>query len=75
MIYCVIPEALEDELYQKMQAYYADDPNVEVIIDRRHTSRRGAGHDGSAASEQRVVRDRRRARITGDIPDSPAVEE
>ncbi len=75
MIYCVIPEALEDELFEKMSAYYADDVNVEVIIDRRRTSRRSPGHDGSAAGEQRVVRDRRRARVPGDIPDSPAVED
>jgi hypothetical protein len=75
VIYCVIPEALEDELFEKMQSYYADDPNVEVIIDRRHKSRRGAGSDGTPGSEQRVVRDRRRARVTGDIPDSPAAED
>jgi hypothetical protein len=71
VIYCVIPEGLADELYEKMNTYYADDPNVEVIIDRRRGSRRGAGADGSAEAEQRVVRDRRRARITGDLPDSP----
>src|SRR5919107_6058857 len=35
MIYCVIPQALADELYDKMVAYYKDDPNVTVIIDRR----------------------------------------
>jgi hypothetical protein len=74
VIYCVIPEALEDELFEKMQAYYAEDPNVEVIIDRRHSSRRSAGSDGTPDSYQRVVRDRRRARVTGDIPDSPALE-
>jgi hypothetical protein len=74
VIYCVIPEALEVELYDKMRSYYAEDPNVEVIIDRRQTSRRGAGSDGTPQSEQRVVRDRRRARVAGDIPDSPAVE-
>ncbi len=72
MIYCVIPEALADELLVKMTDYYADDPNVEVIVDRRKTARRSAGNDGSAEAEQRVVRDRRRARVTGDIPDSPA---
>jgi hypothetical protein len=74
VIYCVIPEALEDELFEKMQAYYAEDPNVEVIIDRRRSSRRSAGSDGTPDSNQRVVRDRRRARVPGDIPDSPALE-
>ena len=28
MIYCVIPKALEGELYEKLKAYYADDPTV-----------------------------------------------
>jgi hypothetical protein len=74
VIYCVIPEALEDELFEKMQTYYAADPNVEVIIDRRRSSRRTAGSDGSTESNQRVVRDRRRARVLGDIPDSPALD-
>ena len=35
MIYCVIPPELEDELYERMVAYYADNPNVTVIVDRR----------------------------------------
>jgi hypothetical protein len=72
VIYCVIPQALAGELLEKMTAYYSDDPNVEVIVDRRSSSRRGAGHDGSTEAEQRVIRDRRRARVPGDIPDTPA---
>jgi hypothetical protein len=72
VIYCVIPEALADELLVKMTDYYADDPNVEVIVDRRSASRRRAGNDGSAEAEQRITRDRRRARVPGDLPDSPA---
>ena len=35
MIYCVIPRELEDELYERMVAYYGDNPNVTVIVDRR----------------------------------------
>ena len=35
MIYCVIPPELADELYDKLVDYYKDNPNVEVIIDRR----------------------------------------
>ncbi|HET9073817.1 MAG TPA: hypothetical protein VFN48_04500 [Solirubrobacteraceae bacterium] len=73
MIYCVIPEALADELFEKMQHYYAGDPNVEVIIDRRRASRRAPGRDGTLESEQRLVRDRRRARVPGDLPETPAV--
>ena len=39
MIYCVVPQELADELYEKLTAYYADDPNVEVIVDRRKAER------------------------------------
>ena len=35
MIYCVSPQALADELYDRMVSYYENDPNVTVIIDRR----------------------------------------
>ena len=64
MIYCVVPEELAPELYDRLAKYYEDDPNVEVIIDRRKAERRLRRQGG----EQRQVRDRRRARITGDFP-------
>ena len=70
MIYCVVPEELAPELYEKLVAYYDDDPNVKVIVDRRKTERRtGAGSGGD-----RTVRDRRRPRIAGEFPpiSSPA---
>jgi len=67
MIYCVIPEALEDELLEKLTAYYADDDNVTVIVDRRKSERRSNDPD-PAETEQREVRDRRRARVVGDYP-------
>ena len=67
MIYCVIPEALEDELLEKLTAYYADDDNVTVIVDRRKSERRSSGDDSDQA-EQREVRDRRRSRVPGDFP-------
>jgi hypothetical protein len=55
MIYCVVPEELGPELYDQMSSYYADDPNVEVIVDRRKSERR----DGHAAdtSHRREVRE------------------
>ena len=47
LIYCVVPAALADELYDKLAAYYADDPNVTVIVDRRKGERaHGRGDDG-----------------------------
>ncbi len=67
MIYCVVPEALEAELFDKLTAYYADDENVTVIVDRRRSERRGPGDD-PAAAEQREIRDRRRQRVPGEFP-------
>lgn len=75
MIYCVVPEEMADELFDRLDTYYADDPNVTVIVDRRKQERRtpGAGGEGS---EQRELRDRRRARVAGEFPaiDAPAGE-
>lgn len=67
MIYCVVPEALEAELFDKLTAYYADDENVTVIVDRRKSERRSPSED-AATKEQRETRDRRRARVAGDFP-------
>ena len=65
MIYCVVPEELAPELYEKLVSYYEDDPNVTVIVDRRKASRRSAGSTGGG---QREKRDRRRARVPGEFP-------
>jgi hypothetical protein len=62
MIYCVIPKALSDELLERMREYYRDDPNVEVIVDRRKAERRQRGSSGGG---KREIRDRRRRRLPG----------
>jgi hypothetical protein len=67
MIYCVVPQELADELYEKLAAYYADDPNVEVIVDRRKAERRSGGGT-TDSGEARQLRDRRRQRIPGEFP-------
>ena len=66
MIYCVVPEALSDELFEKLTTYYADDENVTVIVDRRKSERR---ERGAPPGGLRHVRDRRRPRVPGEIPD------
>jgi hypothetical protein len=84
MIYCVVPEALADELYDKLVDYYKDDPNVKVIIDRRSKDRRkehdrrderrddGTGvekvSDGEEKVPRRTIRDRRNRRAPGSFP-------
>jgi hypothetical protein len=65
MIYCVVPEALKDQLFDKLTDYYRDDPNVEVIIDRRKAARRKRGSTGGG---KRELRDRRRRRAMGSFP-------
>jgi hypothetical protein len=72
MIYCVVPKPLADELYPQMVEHYKDDENVTVIVDRREFDRRGRRSAGaspvtSELLQQRVVRDRRRARVAGDL--------
>jgi hypothetical protein len=79
MIYCVVPEALADELYDKLVEYYKDDPNVKVIIDRRakdrrkERDRRGEKRDDAAPVDddqlpRRTIRDRRNRRAPGSFP-------
>jgi hypothetical protein len=69
MIYCVIPKPLADELYSKLVERYENDDNVTVIIDRREADRRARGSRPTESDlQRRVVRDRRRARIPGDLP-------
>ncbi len=72
MIYCVVPQELADELYDKLAKYYEQDADVEVIVDRRKGERRGGATGGGA----RQLRDRRRARVPGDFPstDVPAAD-
>ena len=74
MIYCVIPRELEGELYERMVDYYRDNPNVTVIVDRRKGPDRRAGKPAGEFEDKRETRDRRRARIPGTFPDTPAPE-
>ena len=75
MIHCVVPRELEGELFDRLTAYYADNPNVRVIVDRRVALRdRRVRGGGGAGAEKRQIRDRRRTRATGTFPstDVPA---
>jgi hypothetical protein len=71
MIYCVVPRPLADELYPKLVEHYSGDANVTVIIDRREFDRRAryaaTGAPAGGEGQRRVVRDRRRARVAGDL--------
>jgi hypothetical protein len=72
MVYCVVPKPLADELYPKLVDHYAGDENVTVIVERREFDRRARrARDGAQQSadrqQRRIVRDRRRARVAGDL--------
>ena len=68
MIYCVIPSELKDELYDRLVEYYKNNPNVEVIVDRRSGPDRRPGKPRPEMKERRQTRDRRRGRIPGTFP-------
>ena len=72
MIYCVVPRELEAELFDKMVEYYKDNPNVEVILDRRDGPDRRDGQEDGSFRERRETRDRRRKRAAGTFPDIDA---
>ncbi|MCW2951418.1 MAG: hypothetical protein JWQ48_588 [Conexibacter sp.] len=67
----MVPEALADELFDKLTAYYAADENVTVIVERRKGERRDrrAAHSGGAREirdrRQRPLQDRRPAVLDG----------
>lgn len=68
MIYCVVPEALVEELYDKLVEHYAGDENVTVIVERRQADRRARhGRPSESDLQRREVRDRRRARVAGEF--------
>ena len=60
MIYCVVPQALADELYDRLADYYKDDPSVEVIVDRRAQGGEPGTHDPH--------KEKRRRRVAGTFP-------
>lgn len=60
MIYCVVPRPLAAELLDRLTEYYKDDPNVQVIVDRRA--------QGGSAGDHPGHEDRRRRRAKGSFP-------
>jgi hypothetical protein len=75
VIYCVIPPELKDELFEKLVEYYKNNPNVEVIVDRRMGPERRREKASAEVMEQRKTRDRRRGRVPGTFPSTDVPEE
>jgi hypothetical protein len=40
MTYCIVPQDLAPKLYDSLRKHYENDPNIEVIIERRVAERR-----------------------------------
>jgi hypothetical protein len=78
MIYCVVPRELEAELFERLTAYYRDNDEVEVIVDRRDSAANDRRREsGLVRDDRRQIRDRRRPRVVGtfphtDVPDNAA---
>jgi hypothetical protein len=70
LIYCVVPQELAEQLFDKLTAYYAADDNVTVIVDRRRGDRRVRGVAGGG-EHVRTVRDRRRRSAADRLPHAP----
>jgi hypothetical protein len=65
VIYYVIPRELADKYFDEFKKRFEGVEGVEVIIDRREADRR-SGSDGGG---KRMLRDRRRRRISGTFPE------
>jgi hypothetical protein len=57
----VVPPELGEDAFRRLVEHYRDNPNVEVILDRRRGERRDDRSGGGA----RDTRDRRRRRAPG----------
>jgi hypothetical protein len=67
MYYSVVPRELETQLLEPLRAHYAGEGDIEVIVDRRRSQRRSRPVRG-LDEDKRVLRDRRRRRIAGELP-------
>jgi hypothetical protein len=61
VIYCVVPPELGEDAFRRLVEHYRDNPNVKVIMDRRHGERRSDRSGGGARKD----RDGRRRRAPG----------
>src|SRR2546421_12887563 len=62
VIYCVVPEELGWELRERLRAFFAGNPNVEVIVERRSLERRAIESRRAANLPRTIDLDRRRVR-------------
>jgi GrpB-like predicted nucleotidyltransferase (UPF0157 family) len=60
LIYCLVPEHLQDELLGDLRTHFAGDDRVRVIVERRKRERRASARGGMPSrSREEEVQDRR----------------
>jgi RNA polymerase sigma-70 factor (ECF subfamily) len=62
MIYCVVPRELASQLHDRLRRHFRDDPQVEVIVERRTGDRRGRSDRRSRRAVAAPEGERRRVR-------------
>ena len=66
-IYCVVPWELAGELHEDLRTYFSADPNVDVVVERRHRERRTAEPrrvaELAATNDRRVIRNTEGRRV------------
>ena len=82
--YCLVPRELALKLHEPLRKHFADDPTVDVVVERRRSDRRAAAERreprdpaAAAAAERRRVRnvegrriaDRRASQVSVALPD------
>jgi RNA polymerase sigma-70 factor, ECF subfamily len=68
IVYCVVPRDLASKLHDTLQRHFADDPEVEVVVERRGTERRleeerRAAAADAGATERRRIRNQEGRRV------------
>jgi RNA polymerase sigma-70 factor (ECF subfamily) len=65
MIYCVIPRELAPKLHETLRRHFADDPQVEVVVERRALDRRRRSDRRGGEAPERDEERRRIRNVTG----------
>jgi RNA polymerase sigma-70 factor (ECF subfamily) len=65
--YCLVPRDLAAKLHDPLRKHFADDPSVEVVVERRRAEQRSAAErradEGKRRSERRAIHNREGRRV------------
>jgi len=63
--YCVVPWELADKLHEPLRRHFRNDPDVDVIVERRHRDRRRDAERRASEAAATAAEERRRIRGAG----------